>query len=268
MTAALRFYLGVPEPAWLGRTAVPLFVSRARLADRKRLPRARGPWAQDSGGFTEVSQHGGYSFTARRYVAETRRHAEEIGQLTWAAPCDWMCEPFVLAKTGLTVQEHQRRTVDSYRELRDLAPELPWVPVLQGWALDDYRRHVDEYARAGLDLTTLPLVGLGSICRRQHTREAAAIVRQLWSDGIRLHVFGLKLQGLRAVGALLTSADSMAWSFQARREKLNFCGATGHRNCANCLPWALAWRERVVGMRVAPAIVQRQLTLFPEESFA
>jgi hypothetical protein len=117
-----------------------------------------------------------------------------------------------------------------------------------------------------VDLETLPVVGLGSICRRQHTREAAAIVRQLWSDDIRLHGFGLKLQGLRAVGALLESADSMAWSFQARREKLNFCGATGHRNCANCLPWALAWRERVIAMKFAPTIVQGQLPLFAERA--
>ena len=47
-----------------------------------------------------------------------------------------MCEPFMLAKTGLTVAEHQARTVANYLELRSLAPELPFVPVLQGWSLD------------------------------------------------------------------------------------------------------------------------------------
>jgi hypothetical protein len=266
VVAAMRFFLGVPEPAWLARTEVPLFVSRSRLTTRKRLPRARGPWALDSGGFSELNAAGSWSFTPRQYAAEVRRWANEIGRLEWAAVMDWMCEPFVLAKTGLTVREHQRRTVESYRDLRDLAPELPWVPVLQGWTLDDYRRHADDYARAGIDLTTLRLVGLGSICRRQHTREAADIVRQLWLDDIRIHGFGLKLQGLRAVGALLESADSMAWSFQARREKLNFCGAAGHRNCANCLPWALAWRARVIAMKFAPTIVQRQLSLFAERA--
>jgi hypothetical protein len=266
VVAGMRFFLGVPEPAWLARTNVPLFLSRRGLARRKRLPRACGAWALDSGGFSELNAAGCWSITACQYAAEVRRWANEIGRLEWAAVMDWMCEPFVLAKTGLSVREHQRRTVDSYRDLRNLAPELPWVPVLQGWTLDDYRRHADDYARAGIDLTTLPLVGVGSICRRQHTREAAGIVRQLWLDDIRIHGFGLKLQGLRAVGALLESADSMAWSFQARREKLNFCGAVGHRNCANCLPWALAWRERVIAMKFAPTIVQRQLPLFAERA--
>jgi hypothetical protein len=35
---------------------------------------------------------------------------------------------------------------------------------------------------------------------------------------------------------------------------------------ANCLPWALAWRERVVGMTFAPTIVQGQLPLFAERA--
>jgi hypothetical protein len=48
-----------------------------------------------------------------------------------------MCEPFMLAKTGLTVAEHQVRAVTNYLELRGLAPDLPFVPLLQGWSRDD-----------------------------------------------------------------------------------------------------------------------------------
>jgi len=51
---------------------------------------------------------------------------------------DWMSEPIMLAKTGLTVAVHQARTVANYLALRDLAPDLPFIPVLQGWRLDDY----------------------------------------------------------------------------------------------------------------------------------
>ncbi len=34
------------------------------------------------------------------------RYRDEIGCLLWAAPQDWMCEPWITAKTGLTVAEH------------------------------------------------------------------------------------------------------------------------------------------------------------------
>ena len=44
--------------------------------------------------------------------------------LEWAAPMDWMCEPAMLARTGLTVEDHQRRTVANFLELRERGPEL------------------------------------------------------------------------------------------------------------------------------------------------
>ena len=148
----MRFWLGTHETSWLGRTDVPLFVSHRRLALRKRFPVALGPWALDSGGFTELNLHGRWVTTEADYVTAVRRYSDEIGQLSWAAPMDWMCEPFVLAKTGETVLAHQQHTVDNFLRLRDAAPDLPFVPVLQGWTLDDYRRCIDLYDEAGVDL--------------------------------------------------------------------------------------------------------------------
>jgi hypothetical protein len=244
----MQFFLGTHQPAWLGRTSVPLFVSRRRLTGRKALPRAAGPWALDSGGFSELSLHGGWTVTPRAYAAEVRRFAAEIGGLQWAAPQDWMCEPVMLAKTGRSVAAHQRLTVRNYLDLREIAPDLPWVPVLQGWEPDDYRHCVDLYAAAGVDLAALPLVGLGSVCRRQHTRTAARVVERL--QPLRLHAFGFKLTGLAAVAPLLASADSMAWSLAARRRPaLPGCS---HRNCANCLRYALEWQRRVLALLARP----------------
>ncbi|MFG2864697.1 hypothetical protein [Streptomyces sioyaensis] len=88
-----------------------------------------------------------------------------------------MCEPQILAKTGQTVYDHQCRTVASYLNLMWHDDELPWMPVLQGWTLDDYLRCVDMYASMGVDLTLEPLVGLGSVCRRQSTKEALPLGR-------------------------------------------------------------------------------------------
>jgi len=242
----VRFFLGTHQPGWLATANVPLFVSYRRLATRRTLPRAAAPWALDSDGFTELSLHGTWRTPATTYLAAVRRFRDEIGHLAWAAPMDWMCEPWITGITGLTVAEHQRRTVDNFRQLREAAPDLPIVPVLQGWRLDDYLRCVERYQRAGVDLAAEPVVGLGSVCRRQGTAEAAAIVATLAERyRLRLHGFGFKILGLRTCGHHLASADSLAWSYDARR-KPALPGHT-HQNCANCLPYALAWRTRVLG---------------------
>jgi hypothetical protein len=248
----VRFYLGTHEPSWLARTEVPLFVSHRRLARQQALPRAVGRWALDSGGFTELSMHGRWETTPASYVAATRRYRDEVGGLDWAAPQDWMCEPFMLAKSGLSVADHQARTVASVLELRALAPDLPFVPVLQGWALADYLRCVALYADVGIDLAAEPVVGIGSVCRRQSETEIEDICAALAAEGIRLHGFGVKTLGLR-YARHLHSADSMAWSYNARRHpplpghsRPGPGRPRGHQSCANCLTWALHWRDRAL----------------------
>lgn len=57
------------------------------------------------------------------------------------------------ARTGLSVWDHQLKTVASYLNLMTLDAELPWMPVLQGFTLDEYLRCADQYGRAGVDLT-------------------------------------------------------------------------------------------------------------------
>jgi hypothetical protein len=225
-------------------TTAPLFVSHRTLGPRRSLPRALGPWALDSGGFSELSLFGSWQTTPTDYVAAVRRYRDEIGGLLWAAPQDWMCEPFMVERTGLSVREHQRRTVDNFVRLRDRAPELPFIPVLQGWTLADYLWCVDLYHRAEVDLTQEPAVGLGSVCRRQATGEIDLIAERLSGLGINLHGFGVKLAGLARYAVFLSSADSMAWSFTARRSPA-LAGCT-HKSCTNCLRYALRWRQRIV----------------------
>ena len=247
------FYLGTHRPGWLVDPrfrGVPLFVSRASLAGMRRLPRALTRWAADSGGFTELHLHGRWTITPAAYVDELRRFRDEIGRLAWAAPMDWMCEPEILAKTGKTVDQHQRRTVDNLLALRALAPDLPIIPVLQGWSVVDYWRCEELYDKAGVDLRAEPIVGVGTVCRRQNTMQAGTILRTLAHDGLRLHGFGFKTQGLLACADVLASADSLAWSFAARREpplpgheQPGPGRRTGHKHCNNCAEFALAWRE-------------------------
>lgn len=244
------FYLGTHEPAWLGRVRMPLFISHRRLSRYRRLPVARCRWALDSGAFSELSLYGRWTLAPNAYVAAIRRYRVEVTHLVWAAPQDWLCEPLIIARTGLSVREHQRRTVANLFELRELAPELPVIPVLQGWGLSDYIECVRMYAAAGIDLRQEPLVGLGSVCRRQSTDEIGVIVRRLQEQGLRLHGFGVKTEGLRRFGRYLASADSMAWSLRGR-----YVRGCRHRSAherfpaseANCLPFAREWRRKVLG---------------------
>jgi hypothetical protein len=255
-----RFLLGTHRPGWLACLAVPLMVSHRTLRPRKRLPRAAGPWALDSGGFTELGLHGRWHTTAAEYAEAVARYQAEVGRLAWAAPQDWMCEPAMLARTGLSVARHQALTVDNYCTLRQLAPGLPVIPVVQGWDLPSYLACVDRYAASGVDLTAAPLVGLGSVCRRQASGEIAAIAAALVRAGLRLHGFGVKLRGLAGYADLLESADSLAWSYAARRRP-PLPGCRGHKSCANCPRYALGWRARVLAALEAPC--QLRLPLDP-----
>lgn len=210
----------------------------------------------DSRGYTELSTPP-YCWTISPcdYAAAARRYVQEIGGMAWASIQDWMCEPWIIANTGLSVREHQQRTIASYLDLQALAPDVPWTPVLQGWRPEDYLDHVEQYDRAGIDLRALPIVGVGSVCRRQSTSVAELIFRRLHGLGIRLHAFGFKVLGYRRTGAYIDSGDSMAWSFHGRKNPPCVCSSPTHKNGANCLAYALDWYQRLLsGLRFSPLL--------------
>lgn len=239
-----RFFVGTHQPQWLEVWDVPLFVSRRRLFARKSLPVALGPWALDSGGFTELDTKGFWSVSAEDYAADVERFQAEMGNLQWAAPQDWMCEPRVRKKSLKSVVEHQELTVANFVELSTIASTVPWAPVLQGWALADYVECIEMYSRQGVDLWRYPVVGVGSVCRRQASLEIRDILRELHGYGLKLHGFGVKLKGLELSAEYLVSADSMAWSIAGRYDSpLPGCK---HSNCANCILYAERWRDRIM----------------------
>lgn len=240
----MDFYLGTHIPNWLSDSTVKTFVSARQLRRRRTLPIAVYPWALDSGGFSELSLFGEWRTSEAQYIQEVRRYADEIGLLEWAAPQDWMCEPFILKRTGLSVVEHQRRTITNYLSLKDAAPDLPFIPVLQGWTRGDYLRHIEAYSRTGVDLFSSERVGLGTVCRRQRLTTASRFIVELADMGLNLHGFGIKLNGVHRFGSHLKSADSLAWSFDARYGKpLPNCT---HKRCTNCRVYALLWRQKLL----------------------
>ncbi|MFE7072639.1 hypothetical protein ACFU96_21410 [Streptomyces sp. NPDC057620] len=244
-------YLGTHQPVWLereefGQDCIPLCVAQHRLSGRSTLPRAITPWMLDSGGYKHLEKYGAWTLSPYTYAADARRYYDEISMMDVCAIQDWMCEDEILAATGLTVADHQLKTVASYLNLMTLDAELPWMPIIQGRTLDDYLRCIDLYDQVGIDLTLEPVVGIGSVCRLQRTDEAARIIETIWSMGIRLHGFGFKVTGLRRVAQLLYSSDSMAWSYNAvNREPMPGCVGQ-HVHCGNCPKYARAWRNQLL----------------------
>lgn len=199
-----------------------------------------------------------WAFGAGRVMAESVATADRLG----------IDAAVVFHGTGLSLREHQRRTIENFIALRRIAPDLPFIPVLQGSLPDTYVDHARAYVAAGIDLQNEPLVGVGSVCRRQGTQEGTWIMRVLAAIGLKLHGFGYKTLGLRRVHHLLESADSMAWSDRARHapplpghDKPGPGRRTGHANCAGCLDYALIWRDALLASLKKPA-GEQQLDLF------
>jgi hypothetical protein len=258
----MAFYLGCHQPSWLDHIDAPLFIARQRLYNRagrlRRLDSIATNWAVDSGGFTELAKHGHWFNVDPAAYAQFVVDVDQAANVRpdWFAPQDWMCEPEMTAKTGLTVDFHQQLTVNNLLELRALLGDQGHrvIPVLQGWTLGQYWRHVEQYRRAGVDLTLEPVVGLGSTCRRENPVRTAVNAVALAAEGLHLHLFGVKGDALALASGRpwqwqsgsIASADSLAWSMAARYDdRLPECTHRGVK-CQNCPAYALAWRARLL----------------------
>lgn len=211
----MKFYVGCHQPSD-AQHFERAFISINRLRERKGPFTARH-WVLDSGAFSEISTHGHYRSTVEEYANDAARWIGN-GQLDAVVAQDYMCERFILAKTGLTVADHQRLTIERYDELLTYDLGAYVLPVLQGYAPSDYVNHLDQY---GDRLPQGAWVGVGSVCKKNGKPTAVAAVLLAVAHhrpDLRLHGFGVKITALRegTVRSLLWSADSMAWSYAAR----------------------------------------------------
>jgi glycerol dehydrogenase-like iron-containing ADH family enzyme len=147
------------------------------------------------------------------------------------------------------VAEHQRRTIERYDALRPLVRSVYLMPVLQGYLVHEYLDHLEAY---GERLAHGAYVGVGSICKRNGSRQQIeGVLTAIMSKrpDLRLHGFGLKTTALASdlVRRCLASADSMAWSYAARREGRN----------QNDPQEAVAFAERIERQRIQGWLFER-----------
>lgn len=217
----MRFFVGLHQPSDAARVD-SAFVSVNRLRNRRSDFKV-GDWIMDSGAFSTILTHGGYPEPPEVYAAQIKRWSR-CGNLLAAVSQDYMCEAHMLAITGMTIAEHQRLTIERYDELRACDTGGVYVmPVLQGYAPADYVSHLEQY---GDRLGHGAWVGVGSVCKRNGdvgAIEAVLLAIKQARPDLRLHGFGIKTTALgsRLVRELLHTADSMAWSFAARRQGRN-----------------------------------------------
>lgn len=192
------------------------FISVNRLRRYKTLK--VNDWILDSGAFTEILTYGGFRYPVNEY-ADLVNHFKQFGNLEMAVTQDYMCEPDMLKRTGLTVREHQKLTIERYDQLLELT-DVTIMPVLQGYEPEEYAEHVRMY---GDRLKPNMRVGVGSVCKRNGNPEKIIAVLEAIKTvrpDLRLHGFGLKITALSNayIISLLYSADSMAWSMAARKQ--------------------------------------------------
>ena len=235
------FYVGIWQPR-MARKLERVIISANRMEGRKS-DFVIGKWMLDSGAFTRIRSGRGHA-PVENYAAMINRW-QHCGELEAAVCQDWMCEPVILDITGLTVEEHQRRSTDAYLSLRPLTPVYT-MPVIQGWTPDDYRRHVGNLSP---EIDVGAWVGVGSVCKRQgRVSIVSAILTAILAErpDLRLHGFGLKRTALQHadISERIYSADSMAWSYAGRY-------LTPQRN--NDPAFAAEWAAEVETCQVLPS---------------
>lgn len=216
------------------------FISVNRLVNRKTDFKVND-WIMDSGAFSQIYNKGQH-MPVDEYVGIINRF-KYCGNLMAAVTQDYMCEEFILKRTGMTVLQHQVLTIERYVQIKEKT-DVYIMPVLQGYKPEEYLQHIDLYG----DLLKEGMhVGVGSVCKRNarplEALDVFAAIKQKRPD-LKLHGFGLKRIALEdpRIYELLHSSDSMAWSFAARYEGRN----------ANDWREAKAYEDRIINIEFKP----------------
>lgn len=217
----------LPASSW-GRDAF------RRLDGSLRPPKLPGhvtERAADCGGYVATMKWGDYRYSPEQYVEWLDTWL--TGPTAWAATMDYCCEREIAASPE-AIRERQNKTTAMARlffeDYRNKA--WAWVPTVQGWDVDDYRRHAAELAPLVWDMQKFYTavrgfrVGVGTLCQRADSVMIRRIVRAVAEElpSVPLHLWGVKMVALGGREELppgVISTDSAAWNgcFMSGNEK-------------------------------------------------
>lgn len=212
----MRIYIGNDHIAAMRYLPNTCYSYKVLMNRKKPMPSPHGGFMLDSGGFQFIRQLGRYPCTTKEYLNKVGFLQPDIFVIQ-----DWMCEPGQVERTGLSIREHIRRTVENYLYILELEEGASsdikgyCLPVIQGWELDDYFSCIDLYEDYGL---IAPYMAVGSVCRRGKTEEIKEIIEGIHAaiPKVRLHGLGVKKQVLKECSDMLHSCDTAAGQFLKR----------------------------------------------------
>jgi hypothetical protein len=168
----------------------------------KKFPKKSGLKFLDSGGYLALLRWGKYPFSVVNY-------ANLVCKLRpcYYASMDYACEPSLVG----VVDSVDRRiccTVENAAMLAEYEDQLAglFVPVIQGYQLDEYFRCLELYQQAGL---IREYMAVGSMCRRLSVVELRNLVSEIYlacrNAGVK-RLFDLK------ISPSLVDLDRYIWS--------------------------------------------------------
>jgi hypothetical protein len=174
----------------------------------------------DSGGFTAARKWGKYPWTHQQYVDFIREMSRDI-PVVFCANMDYACECSVNRSKYNTNIARINATIQNEITLRELATDLPWLPVLQG---DSFEERLEDLAlRSSINLLPKEYAGIGSVCGRGI--QGAINTLRFYANqlpGVKYHAFGMHIKALDdpVVFSVTRSWDSYSWSWGRGKRNL------------------------------------------------
>ena len=176
--------------------------------------------AADCGGFVSTFKWGNYRYSPEQYVEWLHGWMPQ-----WAATMDYCCEDEITSGQSGIVRKRQHMTTGMADYFWTNFKDAPWcwVPTIQGWEVEDYKRHAFEMKylieemQAYYGTDSFFRVGIGTLCRRASVGMIYEVVKEVSKilDNVPLHLWGVKLGLLQSPLALpeqVVSMDSAAWN--------------------------------------------------------
>lgn len=215
-----------------------MLVATAFWDEKKSRFRIRRPPADhisglaiDSGGFTAAQRWGKYPWRHEQYVDFVRRMSRDIS-LDFCVVMDYVCEREASEQAHQINLDRIKQTIKNELILRKMAPELPWLGVLQGNTLGERTLDLELRMERPEQLIAQEM-GIGSICGRPPS-EAKEIIR-FYVERLphaRYHVFGMNIQTLDNADDVfwyVQSWDSYSWAWGRGQTRLDQAKGTLRR---------------------------------------
>lgn len=160
----------------------------------------------DSGAFTQLKKYGDFKLCVDEYLDIVNKFN----------PLFYVSQDYLVERTDSpnTVQTKQENTVNRFISL--WARKQNVIPVIHGSSVEQYRNHLKMY-----QFPQGEYIGVGSLVGQKISFKVNVfnMLKEERPD-LLLHGFGFKQQELcnSTLRSMVYSADSMAWSFIARRK--------------------------------------------------